>query len=83
MSSAFGAGFGLLYALPERKRYGIALTFVAVGIAVATVYGRYHYAVDAVAGLVASCIASLAYVYAFRRRDAVAAGPLSHDRLPH
>ncbi len=70
VSSACGVGFGLLFALPERKRYGIAMTALAFGIALATVYGRYHYAVDAGAGLVASCAASLACMYAFRRQDA-------------
>ncbi len=68
VSSAFGVGFGLLHALPRLKRYGVALTLVAVGIAVATVYGRYHYAVDALAGLAASGAASVACVIAFRRR---------------
>lgn len=69
VSSSFGVAFGLLFALPERKRFGVLLTAVAFGIALATVYGRYHYAVDALAGLVSSCIASLACAYAFRRRD--------------
>ena len=69
VSSAFGVGFGLIFAAPERKRYGMAMTALAAGIAVATVYGRYHYAVDAVAGLASSCAASIACVYAFRLYD--------------
>lgn len=71
VSSACGVGFGLLFALPERKIFGIAMTGLAIGIAVATVYGRYHYAVDALAGLLTSGVASLACAYAFRRRDAM------------
>ena len=72
VSSTFGAGLGLLYSIPERKRFGIAMLLLAVGIAVATVYGRYHYAVDAVAGIAVSCGASAACVVAFRRRVAAA-----------
>ena len=69
VASAFGAGIGLLLALPERKVYGIAMTFVGAGIALATVYGRYHYAVDALAGLLVACLASLVCWALFRRRD--------------
>ena len=69
VASAFGAGIGLLIALPERKAYGIALSVVGTGIAVATVYGRYHYAVDALAGLLVACVASLLCWALFRRRD--------------
>ncbi len=68
-ASAFGAGFGLFFAVPERRHYGTAMTALAAGISVATVYGRYHFAVDAVAGLAVSCVASLACVRAFRLRD--------------
>ncbi|MDE0622947.1 MAG: phosphatase PAP2 family protein [Bryobacterales bacterium] len=67
VASAFGAGIGLLLALPERKVYGIALIVVGAGIAVATVYGRYHYAVDALAGLLVACLASLLCWALFRR----------------
>ncbi len=68
VSAAFGVGFGLLFAMPERRSWGFAMTVVAAGIAVATVYGRYHYAVDAVAGVATSMIASLACACAFRLR---------------
>ena len=59
VSSAFGAAFGLFCALPERTRYGAIMTAVACGIAVSTVYGRYHYAVDSLAGLAVSVVATL------------------------
>ena len=72
VSAAFGVGFGLLYAVPERRFWGWAMTAVAAGISLATVYGRYHYAVDAVAGLATSVVASLACVAAFRLRDSKA-----------
>ena len=69
VASALGVGMGLLLALPERKRYGVALTIVASGIALATVYGRYHYTVDALAGLLVGGLASLACFWHFRRRE--------------
>jgi membrane-associated phospholipid phosphatase len=50
VSSAFAAGFGMLQALPERKSIGYGLVVYAALVAIATIYGRYHYAVDAVAG---------------------------------
>jgi len=57
VSSAFGAAFGMLLALPERKKIGYGMLGYAALVAVATVYGRYHYAVDAVAGVAISLVA--------------------------
>jgi membrane-associated phospholipid phosphatase len=51
VSSAFSAAFGMLRALPERRSFGIGLLIYGSLVAIATVYGRYHYAVDAVAGV--------------------------------
>ena len=48
VSSAFSAAWALFAYLPERKRYGWAMLIYAISVAVATVYGRYHYAADAV-----------------------------------
>jgi membrane-associated phospholipid phosphatase len=56
VSSAFSAAWAIFAFLPERKRYGWGLLLYAVSVAVATVYGRYHYAADAVAGLAISLI---------------------------
>lgn len=50
VAAAFAAAFGVLLAVPERKAAGWTLVFAAALIAVSTVYGRYHYAVDAAAG---------------------------------
>ena len=58
VSSAFSAGFALLLYLPERKRYGWGMVIYAASVAIATVYGRYHYAVDAIAGLAVSLVAT-------------------------
>jgi membrane-associated phospholipid phosphatase len=57
VSSAFGAAFGMLAALPEKRWIGRAMLLYAALVAVATVYGRYHYAVDALAGLGVGLIA--------------------------
>ncbi|HWQ56835.1 MAG TPA: phosphatase PAP2 family protein [Bryobacteraceae bacterium] len=57
VSGAFGAAFGMLRALPERPWAGRFLLVLAVLIATATVYGRYHYFVDAAAGLAVSLAA--------------------------
>ncbi|HWB95817.1 MAG TPA: phosphatase PAP2 family protein [Bryobacteraceae bacterium] len=50
VGGAFAAAFGMLRALPERPWVGRFLLVMAVLIATATVYGRYHYLADAAAG---------------------------------
>lgn len=57
VSGAFAAAFGMLRALPEKPWVGRSLLVMAVVIATATVYGRYHYVVDAVAGFAVSVVA--------------------------
>ncbi len=51
VSGAFAAAFGMMRALPEKPWVGRFLLVMAVLIATATVYGRYHYLADALAGL--------------------------------
>ena len=53
----FSAAFAMLLALPEKRRVGWVLGALATAVAIATVYGRYHYAVDALAGLGVSLLA--------------------------
>jgi membrane-associated phospholipid phosphatase len=50
VAGAFGAALAALGALPEHPWVGRVLLVAAILIATATVYGRYHYAADAVAG---------------------------------
>lgn len=57
VSSAFGAAWGLIRFLPERRAIGWGMLVYAVVVSIATVYGRYHYAVDALAGFGVSLIA--------------------------
>jgi membrane-associated phospholipid phosphatase len=58
VSGAFGAAFGLKYALGERPWVYRGVFVYATLVAIATVYGRYHYAVDAVAGVVVGTVAA-------------------------
>ncbi len=58
VSSAFSAAWGLFLFLPKKKRFGWGMLIYAVSVAVATVYGRYHYAVDTAAGLGVSLVAA-------------------------
>lgn len=57
VSSAFSAGWGLLSFLPEHRWAGFLMTGYALGVWIASVYGRYHYAVDGLAGLAVSLLA--------------------------
>jgi membrane-associated phospholipid phosphatase len=59
VSGAFAAAFGMMRALPEKPWVGRSLLVMALLIATATVYGRYHYMVDAAAGFAVS-VAALA-----------------------
>jgi len=58
VSSAFSAGLALLLYLPNRKRYGLGMLIYAASVSVAAVYGRYHYAVDVLAGFGVSLVAA-------------------------
>ena len=60
VSSAFSAAWGLMATLPEKPWIGRWMAFYAACVAVATVYGRYHYAADAVAGFAMSFLAVVA-----------------------
>lgn len=56
VSSAFSAAWAMFMVLPERKKISWGLLIYALSVSVATVYGRYHYAVDAIAGFGISLI---------------------------
>ena len=57
VSGAFSVAFGVMRTLPERRWVGRFLLVMAILIATATVYGRYHYVVDALAGFAVSVLA--------------------------
>ena len=57
VAGAFAAAFGAFRALPERRWLSRFLFVIASLIAIATVYGRYHYLADALAGLLVALVA--------------------------
>jgi membrane-associated phospholipid phosphatase len=59
----------MFYCLPERKLVGVIFLVYACLVALATVYGRYHFALDAVAGFAVS-IGGLAISRLLFRREA-------------
>lgn len=63
---AFAAAFALMRTLPERKWWGRGVMMLACLIAVATVYGRYHFAIDTVAGF-AVAVAAWAWSLTWRK----------------
>ncbi|MGB6944163.1 MAG: phosphatase PAP2 family protein [Bryobacteraceae bacterium] len=67
VSSVFSAAWALFAFLPERRRYGWGMLVYAASVAVATVYGRYHYAADVVAGIGISLIPAAMILLALRR----------------
>jgi membrane-associated phospholipid phosphatase len=62
VSSAFSAAWGAVRYLPERPWIGRAALAYAVVVSLATIYGRYHYGADALAGVAVS-LAALATTY--------------------
>jgi membrane-associated phospholipid phosphatase len=64
----FSAAFAMLVAMPEKRRFSIALFILAVLVLGATVYGRYHYTADGLAGLGISLMAFTAAVFSRQGR---------------
>lgn len=60
VSSALSAAWGLLAAIPERRWIGWTMAAYGFSVAVATVYGRYHFAADGIAGIAVSLVAAAA-----------------------
>jgi membrane-associated phospholipid phosphatase len=58
VSGAFAAAFGLKRVLGERPWVYRGVFVYAALVAIATVYGRYHYAADAVAGVAVAIVAA-------------------------
>ena len=59
VSAAFSAAWAMFLVLPQDKRVGWTLLAFAISVSIATIYGRYHYAADAVAGFAVSLVAGL------------------------
>ncbi len=61
VSSVFSAAWGMFLILPQRKLFGYGLLLYALSVSVATVYGRYHYVADVLAGLGVSLLPGLLF----------------------
>lgn len=66
-AAAFSCAFAVRRLLPEHRLAGRVFLWLAILIAVATVYGRYHFAIDTLAGLGMALAAAWAHRAAFRR----------------
>lgn len=58
VAGALSTGLGMLQALPSHRWVGRTLLALAILIAIATVYGRYHYLADATAGCLIGVLAA-------------------------
>jgi membrane-associated phospholipid phosphatase len=73
VSGAFAAALGLRRVAPDRAGLWRGFLVYAILVAIATVYGRYHYLVDALAGVAVGVIAALLGARILRRTDRGAA----------
>jgi membrane-associated phospholipid phosphatase len=69
VSSAMSAAWGLLTAIPNRRWIGWSMAIYGVMVAIATIYGRYHYAVDVLAGTGVSLVALIVVRLAVRHNQ--------------
>ena len=67
VSSAFAAAWAMFLLMPSRKRYGWGLLIYATSVALATIYGRYHYAADVIAGFAISVAAAALFLLVRRK----------------
>jgi membrane-associated phospholipid phosphatase len=68
VAGAFSTAFSMMITLHEHRWVGRLLLVLAILIATATVYGRYHYAADAVAGFTMAVVGfGLAQLISSRR----------------
>ena len=56
VSEAFSAAWAMFLLLPKQKIFGWGLLWYAISVSIATIYGRYHYAADVLAGFAISVI---------------------------
>ncbi len=56
VAGALSTAFGFRLAAPDKKRVYQSLFVIAILIAIATVYGRYHYLADATCGAMIACL---------------------------
>lgn len=66
VSSAFSAAWALYFLFPAKRWLGHWMIIYAISVSIATVYGRYHYVADVLAGFAVSLIA-LGVAFAMKR----------------
>jgi membrane-associated phospholipid phosphatase len=71
VSSAVSAAIGMIICLPEKPWFGRGLLIYALLVSVAVIYGRYHYAIDSVAGIGVAVAGWMFYRYKRRRAAGV------------
>lgn len=80
VSSVFAAAWAMFLLLPGRKLFAWVMLVYAISVAIATVYGQYHYTADVLAGiavsLVPGCIAIVIHVRRSASSDTVAAAAI-------
>ena len=74
VTTGLSTAFGMWLAWPERKRVGLAFFLIACAVALAAVYGRYHYLADALGGAGVSLAAAGAGARLYRRGSGGSAG---------
>lgn len=67
VSSALSAAIGMVLCLPEKPWFGRGLLIYAAIVSIAVIYGRYHYAIDSVAGIIVALAAWTLYRYMERQ----------------
>lgn len=70
VSSAFAAAWAMFLLLPRQKRFGWGVLVYALSVSLATIYGRYHYTADVVAGFGVSLIGGALCLWLRRGRGA-------------
>jgi membrane-associated phospholipid phosphatase len=61
VSSALSAAIGMIICLPEKPWFGRGLLIYAGLVSIAVIYGRYHYAIDSIAGIAVAIGAWMLY----------------------
>ena len=69
VSSAFSAAWAMFFVLPGRRKVAGAMVLYAISVSLATVYGRYHYAADVLAGIGVSVVTAIICLWFLRRTN--------------
>jgi hypothetical protein len=59
VSSSFSAAWALHVTMPDRPWLARGMAIYGLSVAIATIYGRYHYAVDGAAGIAVAIVAAV------------------------